>query len=99
MRECHIRVNVKVDPQSVNGSEIPLAVSGVAAKLNSIISSFSVGLAQGCQPIWGFNPGAKNYDRIKEIYKKALAVAICIGLAALLAFQIFPRHFVCRAGG
>lgn len=80
--------------QSVYGSEIPLAVSGVVAKLNSIIASFSVGLAQGCQPIWGFNLGARNYGRVKEAYKKALSVAVCIGLAALFAFQVFPRQIV-----
>lgn len=84
----------KYGAQSVYGSEIPLAVSGVVAKLNSIISSFSVGLAQGCQPIWGFNLGAKNYARVKETFQKALAVALCIGLAALLAFQLFPRQIV-----
>ena len=36
---------------SVYGSDIPLAVSGVIAKLNQILTAFSVGLAQGCQPI------------------------------------------------
>lgn len=39
---------------SIYGSDIPLAVSGVIAKLNSILASFAVGLAQGCQPILGF---------------------------------------------
>lgn len=80
--------------QSVYGSDIPLAVSGVVAKLNSIMSAFSVGLAQGCQPIWGFNLGAKNYGRVKETYIKALTVAVSIGLAALFAFQVFPRQIV-----
>lgn len=84
----------KYGAQSVYGSEIPLAVSGVVAKLNSIMSSFSVGLAQGCQPIWGFNLGAENYGRVKETYKKALALAVCIGLAAFAAFQLFPRQIV-----
>lgn len=84
----------KYGAQSVYGSEIPLAVSGVVAKLNSIMASFSVGLAQGCQPIWGFNLGARNYDRVKETYKKALAVAISIGLIVLIAFQVFPRQIV-----
>lgn len=84
----------KYGAQSIYGSEIPLAVSGVVAKLNSIMSSFSVGLAQGCQPIWGFNLGAQQYDRVKETYKKALAVAVSIGMAALFAFQVFPRQIV-----
>lgn len=79
---------------SIYGEDIPLAVSGVVAKLNSIVSAFSVGLAQGCQPIWGFNLGAKNYDRVKETYKKALAAALGVGLVVFLAFQIFPTKIV-----
>lgn len=79
---------------SIYGENIPLAVSGVVAKLNSIVSAFSVGLAQGCQPIWGFNLGAKNYSRVKETYKKALAAALGVGIAVFLAFQIFPTQIV-----
>lgn len=79
---------------SIYGEDIPLAVSGVVAKLNSIVSAFSVGLAQGCQPIWGFNLGAKNYGRVKETYKKALAAALGVGLVVFLAFQIFPTQIV-----
>lgn len=79
---------------SIYGEDIPLAVSGVVAKLNSIITSFTVGLAHGCTPILSFNMGAKNYGRIKETYKKALIVAVTIGTAALTLFQIFPRQIV-----
>lgn len=79
---------------SIYGSDIPLAVSGVIAKLNSILSAFSVGLAQGCQPILSFNMGAKNYGRIKETFKKALVVALMISVIAFLLFQLFPRQIV-----
>lgn len=79
---------------SIYGSDIPLAVSGVIAKLNSILSAFSVGLAQGCQPILGFNMGAKNYARVKETYKKALAGALTISILAFALFQLFPRQIV-----
>lgn len=76
------------------GSDIPLAVSGVIAKLNSILIAFAVGLAQGCQPILGFNMGAKNYSRVKETYKKAVSAALAISFAFFLAFQLFPRQIV-----
>lgn len=84
---------------SVYGSDIPLAVAGVAAKLNSILSSFAVGLAMGCQPIWSFNLGARQYDRVKETYKKALTLALCIGIAAFAAFQLIPRPIISIFGG
>lgn len=79
---------------SVYGSDIPLAVSGVIAKLNSILSAFAVGLAQGCQPILGFNMGAKNYGRVKETYKKAVSAALAFSVLAFLLFQLFPRQIV-----
>lgn len=79
---------------SVYGSDIPLAVSGVIAKLNSVLSAFSVGLAQGCQPILGFNMGAKNYGRVKKTYKTALSFALVISVAAFSLFQLFPRQIV-----
>lgn len=79
---------------SIYGEDIPLAVSGVVAKLNSIMSAFTVGLAQGCTPILSFNMGAKNYARIKETYKKALLVALSIGVIALCLLQFFPRQIV-----
>lgn len=76
------------------GSDIPLAVSGIVAKLNSVMVAFCVGLAQGCQPIHGFNMGAKNYARIKETYKKALSIALVISLFAFVLFQVFPRQII-----
>lgn len=79
---------------SVYGSDIPLAVTGVIAKLNSILFSFSIGLVQGCQPIFGFNMGAENYGRVKETFKKALFAELAISVTAFLIFQLFPRQIV-----
>lgn len=79
---------------SVYGSDIPLAVSGVSAKLNMIMMSFVIGLAQGCQPILGFNMGAKQYGRVKATYKKAVSVALIISTIGFLLFQLYPRPII-----
>ena len=79
---------------SIYGKDIPLAVSGVATKLNSIMVAFVVGLAHGCQPILGFNIGAENYDRVKTTYKKAVKIGMCFSVAAFLLFQFFPRQVI-----
>ena len=76
------------------GSDIPLAVSGVAQKTNMIMISFAVGIAQGCQPIWGYNLGAKNYRRVKGTYYRAFAMAFGIGVVFFAALQLFPREIV-----
>ena len=51
---------------SVYGSDIPLACVGVIAKVNMVFMAICIGLAQGCQPIWGFNYGAGNYVRVRH---------------------------------
>ena len=79
---------------SVYGGDIPLAVSGIAGKLNGFLGAFIIGLTQGCQPIFGYNMGAGNYERVKETYDKALTLALIIGFAAFIIFQIFPRELI-----
>jgi Na+-driven multidrug efflux pump len=79
---------------SVYGPDIPLAVSGIAQKTSMIMVSFAVGIAQGCQPVWGFNLGAKKYDRVKGAYWRAFAAAFAIGVIFFFAFQLFPRQIV-----
>ena len=80
--------------QSNYGADIPLAVSGVAQKTNLIMISFAVGIAQGCQPIWGYNLGSKNYKRVKGTYYRAFAAAFTIGVIFFAALQLFPREIV-----
>lgn len=79
---------------SIYGKDIPLAVSGVAAKVNTIMVSFAVGTAQGCQPIWGFNLGAKNYKRVKGAYVRAFGVAFAIGAIFFIMLHLFPREII-----
>ena len=66
--------------QSMYGSEIPLACVGVISKVNMVFMAIAIGISQGCQPIWGFNYGAHNYDRVMEAYKKAFAICIVLGV-------------------
>lgn len=74
------------------GPDIPLACVGVITKVNSILIMIMVGLAQGAQPIVGFNYGAKNYTRVKETLKKNIIAVVVISFITFLAFQLFPRQ-------
>lgn len=79
---------------SVYGSDIPLACVGVISKVNVLFMAFVLGIAQGCQPIFGFNYGAKNYSRVRETYKKAATAVTVICVISFLCFQLFPRQIV-----
>ncbi len=79
---------------SIYGSDIPLACVGVISKVNVLFMAFVLGIAQGCQPIWGFNYGAKNYSRVQETYKKAAITVTAVCVISFLCFQLFPRQIV-----
>ncbi len=79
---------------SVYGSDIPLACVGVISKLNMVFMSICIGVSQGCQPIFGFNYGAKNYPRVREAYRKAAIISVIAGICFFLCFQLFPRPLV-----
>lgn len=80
--------------QSPYGSDIPLACVGVISKVNSVFMAITIGISQGCQPIWGFNYGAKNYDRVAAVYKRAAVLCTTVAVLFFLGFQLFPRQIV-----
>jgi Na+-driven multidrug efflux pump len=48
------------------------------------------GIAQGFLPIAGYNYGAKRYDRVKEVLKKAAIAAITWSTVSFTLVQLFP---------
>lgn len=78
--------------RSPYGADIPLACVGVISKVNILVLGFTIGISQGCQPIFSYNYGAGNYARVRQAYKKAMIVATLICCGAFLCFQLFPRQ-------
>ncbi len=76
------------------GRDIPLACVGVITKVNIVLMAFTLGTAQGCQPIFGFNYGAKNYARVRQTLKTAAITVTCITTVAFICFQLFPRQII-----
>ena len=52
------------------------------------------GLAQGAQPIIGFNYGAGNLDRVKRAFRLLFASALAFSTAAWALLELFPGVFV-----
>lgn len=80
--------------QSAYGSEIPLASCGIVMKTNAILLAVIIGISQGSQPIIGFNYGAKQYERVRGIYRLAITWNLAVSGAGFLLFQLFPRHII-----
>lgn len=85
---------VKYGALSKYGADIPMTVVGIVMKVFQIVIAFVVGIAAGCQPIVGYNYGAGNYARVKQIYKTMLLSEVIIGLIATLAFEFFPVQII-----
>lgn len=79
---------------SVYGADIPIACAGVITKVNQVFMAICIGISQGSQPIFGFNYGAKAFERVREAYRLAFKACLIIGLVFFLAFQIIPRPII-----
>lgn len=77
---------------SVYGSEIAIAASGAVGKLSIVFLSSVIGISLGCQPIFGFNLGNKQYGRVKETYLTAVRYGTTVAVTAFLILQLFPRQ-------
>ena len=79
---------------SVYGSEAAIAAAGAMGKLSIVFLSSIIGISLGCQPIFGYNLGKKQYDRVKETYLTALRWGTIIAASAFLILQLFPGQIL-----
>jgi len=56
--------------------------------------SILLGLATGAQPIFGYNYGSGQKDRVKQAYRIILAVSTIVLILAFLVFQFAPMNIV-----
>lgn len=80
--------------RSVYGDSIPLACAGIISKVAMLYFSIVIGLAQGLQPIAGYNYGAEKYDRVKAVYFRTVRYALTVSSVAFFLFQLFPRQII-----
>jgi putative MATE family efflux protein len=80
--------------QSRYGADIPMTVVGIVMKVFQIVIAFVVGIAAGSQPIVGYNYGANNKARVKEIFKKMMMAECVVGVIATICFLCFPLQII-----
>ena len=73
------------------GADIPIALIAVESKVFTVVINLVVGITLGCQPVIGYNVGAKKYDRVKKLYLYILASTIAIGVIFTVLFEAAPR--------
>lgn len=73
------------------GGDEAITIYGMVHKINSIIILPVFGVAQGFQPIAGYNFGAKRFDRVKESLRVALASAFSASLVGYAFIMLAPK--------
>lgn len=91
-------VLVTYGAQSKYGPDIPLTVVGIVMKVFQIVISFVVGIAAGSQPIVGYNYGAGQMKRVKQIFKTMILAEAVVGLIAMICFECFPLQIIAIFG-
>ena len=79
---------------SIYGSEIPIAVGGIVAKVFVIFIALIIGMTQGVQPIVGYNYGAKYYERVRQTIFLALKIGFGLSFVTWAVFEIFPLQII-----
>ncbi len=74
--------------------ENAIAGMGVAAKLMYIGTFIFMGFSAGCQPLIGYNYGAKNLPRVKAIIQTGMLMTEGIGAALTVVFGILASALI-----
>lgn len=76
------------------GGDMAVGAFGICNRFILFIVMVVIGLNQGMQPIAGYNFGARRYDRVLGVLKKALIFGSVITLTGFVVGVFFPTPFV-----
>lgn len=86
---CNIML-AKYGAASKYGIDIPIAVIGIESKVFTVVINIVVGIVLGCQPVIGYNMGAKNFGRVRKLYFAILISTLTVSVIATLLFELAP---------
>ena len=76
------------------GGDLALAVVGIIMSITTFLVMPAMGIAQGSQPIIGFNHGARNYKRVKSTLTFSMIWSTAIISLGLIISKIWPSQLI-----
>ncbi len=76
------------------GGDLYVGAMTIASSVMQVSSMPLHGLAQGAQPIIGFNYGAGNFDRVKKAFRLLLGSCIVCTVVMWLLVELWPDVFI-----
>ena len=78
----------------VFGGDLSIALFGIMHRMLMFVSMPLFGIAQGMQPIVGFNFGAKRYDKAKRVLALSNKASTIISTVGAIVLCSFPRTII-----
>ena len=76
------------------GGDLALGAMGAIMSIVMLVLMPIFGINQGCQPIIGYNYGAKKYNRVKHALKLAILAATTITTTGFIIIQLFAKQLI-----
>ena len=72
----------------------PVAAIGIVFKANMFITFLQMGLANGVQPLFGYNFGAGNVKRFREVESYTKKCCLIVGIIATVLYFVFRTQII-----
>lgn len=74
--------------------DINVAAFGVVQKIGTVTIQITMGITQGVMPLIGYNYGAKNYRRTREISRDTFIILAIYAAVCLIIIEAFPAQMI-----
>lgn len=74
------------------GGDYAVGAFGIINSISMLVVMTIIGLTHGMQPIAGYNYGAGNYFRVREVFKYTAIAGTCVSVAGFVLGEFFPVH-------
>ena len=76
------------------GGDLAIGAYGIVNRICFLFIMINMGLNQGMQPIAGYNYGARQYTRVREVFWKTVKFATIVTSSGFLISVLFPQEAV-----
>lgn len=76
------------------GGDLAVGAMTICSTVMQVLTMIFMGLAQGTQPIIGFNYGAGNVDRVKKAFRLLITSSMIYAGGVSISVMCFPQVFV-----
>ena len=95
MQSTESLVNIALNSSlQTYGGDLAVGAMTILASLMQVLTLPIVGIAQGAQPIAGFNFGAGKNDRVRKTFKLLLISSVTFATVMWLAMMLIPQVFI-----